>query len=313
MFTVATAIRDLGAKFARAVTESPLLCARLLVCKVCGLSRERLAMHPETLLDPGQSEELARLAARRLSGEPLAYILGQREFFGRDFLLDRSTLIPRPETELLLETALGLTGLPGLPVPPADPGQNAGKSQGAARVRFLDAGTGSGCIGISLALERPAWQGILLDISSAALGIAGKNAKALGCAERLAILRADMATLPLPDHCLSIIVANPPYIASSELDQVMPDVLAFEPTEALFSPEQGLAHSRALAREAARILLPGGWLLLEHGASQGPAVRELLAGSGFAQVRTCRDLAGLERCSLGQMPLRQARPPAVQP
>lgn len=314
MFTVAKAIRSLGKRFGQAGLDSPMLCARMLVAKATGFSREKLAMYPETLLDTQTSDHLANLAARRLTGEPLAYILGQREFYGRDFLLDSSTLIPRPETELLLELALELNDLPSGPdilhsrgqaFPHTSSGHFSANSQNLAKINFLDAGTGSGCIGISLALERPDWHGILLDISRPALKIARKNAKACDCLNRLAILRADMAALPLPDQCLSLVVGNPPYIAASEMDDVMPDVLSFEPTEALFSPGHGLDHCRALANEAARVLQAGGWILLEHGASQGEAVRQILDRSGFCQIRTERDLAGLERCSLGQLPHSQ--------
>lgn len=302
MFTVAKAIRDLGAKLGQAGLDSPMLCARLLVGKACDLSREKLAMYPDTGLEPDKCDKLARLAARRLAGEPMAYILGQREFYGRDFHLGRSTLIPRPETELLLEKALELADLPALPDHSAC---LTHRGPGHGQVRFIDAGTGSGCIGISLALERPDWQGILLDTSASALDIARKNAEALGCVHRLGLLQADMAALPLPDHCLGLVVSNPPYIAASEVDEVMPEVLAFEPTGALFSPEQGLAHCRSLAREAARVLLPGGWVILEHGANQGAEVRTILAKAGFARIETSRDLAGLERCSLGQLPHSQ--------
>ncbi|MBD5416384.1 MAG: peptide chain release factor N(5)-glutamine methyltransferase [Desulfovibrio sp.] len=277
-------------KIARQLTEagvdSPRLCARLLCAYALGLTKLGVALAPERELDEVEAARLAALAARRATGEPLAHITGTREFFGRDFRVTRHTLVPRPETELLVETALELL--------PAGP------------LMFADMGTGSGCIGISLACERPLWRGILLEKSAEALRMARENAAALlgreGAgpgASRLALVLADLFAPPLRARALDLVISNPPYIGEGERPQVMDEVLRFEPASALFSPAEGLAHLAAVGEAARRLLRAGGLVILEHGAAQGAAVRGLLARQGFTGIGTRRDLAGLERCSFG--------------
>ena len=276
--------RRIARKLTEAGVDSPRLCARLLCAQALGLDKLGVALAPGRELDGDETARLDALAARRATGEPLAHITGGREFFGRDFRVTRHTLVPRPETELLVETALGL-----LPEGPLD---------------FADMGTGSGCIGITLACERPSWRGVLLEKSPEALAVAGQNAASLpaGGAARLLPVRGDLFAPPLRSRAYDLVVSNPPYIGMEERDLVMDEVLRFEPADALFSAQGGLAHLAAVCRGALRLLRPGGLLIMEHGAGQGAAVRGLMARAALAGVETRRDLAGHERCTLAYFP-----------
>lgn len=276
--------RHMARQLTEAGVDSPRLCARLLCAHALGLDKLGVALAPERELDKAEAARLAALAARRATGEPLAHITGSREFFGRDFRVTRHTLVPRPETELLVETALEL-----LPSGPAV---------------FADLGAGGGCIGITLACERPLWRGILLEKSGEALAVARENAGALldSGKSRLALVSGDLFAPPLRARSLDLVISNPPYIGEGERGEVMDEVLRFEPADALFSPEGGLAHLAAVCAAARRLLRPGGLLILEHGAGQGAAVRSLMARGGLADVETRRDLAGLERCTLAYFP-----------
>ncbi|MDY6234792.1 MAG: peptide chain release factor N(5)-glutamine methyltransferase, partial [Desulfovibrio sp.] len=218
------------------------------------------------------------LTTRRCAGEPLAHITGRREFFGRDFEVSPQTLIPRPETELLLEIVLR-------------------ECEGHGEVRFADLGTGTGCIGITLALELPHSRGLLLEYSAGALPVAARNISSLQAADRLALVRGDMFTPPLLPQGLDVLVSNPPYIAAAEEDEVMAEVLHHEPHSALFSEQDGLRHLHAVIRSGQQALKPGGLIAMEHGYRQGEAVRRLLMEAGYGAPRTEQDLAGLDRCT----------------
>lgn len=287
--TLDTLLQQAVARLRAAGDDSPHICARALAQAVTGLDRTGLILAGPRPLAPEQAARLADAVARRCAGEPLAHILGKREFFGRDFAVTPDTLIPRPETELLVELAL-----PHM--------QEAERRHPAdAPLLLADLGAGSGCIGITLLAEQPRWQGLLLDISPEALAVARRNARTHGVARRLRCLTADMAHAPLAPRSLHLLVSNPPYIAHAERSDVMDDVLRHEPHSALFSPDDGLAHLRAACRAAAEALVPGGRLLLEHGWRQGPAVRDMLVRSGFADVTSHTDLAGHERCTEGRL------------
>lgn len=275
--------RSIAQRLHRAGVDSPRLCARLLCAHALGLDKLGVALLPERPLNAEESGRLEALAARRATGEPLAHILGKREFFSRDFRVTRHTLVPRPETELLVETALEL--LPSTPV------------------TFADLGTGSGCIGLTLACERPAWRGILLDASAEALVVARENAVALlpgGEGARLALARGDLFAPPLREKAFDLVISNPPYIGEAERGTVMDEVLRFEPAAALFSPRDGLAHLAAVCAAARRLLRPGGHVIVEHGPAQGAAVRGLLAAEGLDGARTHADLAGRARCTVAR-------------
>lgn len=263
------------ALLAKARVDSPGLCARVLTAYAAGLSRIDYILACDKELDSGRDAMLCELAARRAKGEPLAYILGEKEFYGLPFRVSSATLIPRPETEQLVEIILA---------------QHSQKD-----AVFADLGCGSGCIGLTLLKLRPDWKGILIDSSQAALKTASANSISLGCAADF--LLADIFNLPLAENSFNLVVSNPPYIAPAEMNQVMAETLAYEPYSALFSPPDGLAHIEAVIGGAARCLKAGGMLALEHGASQANAVHALLKSSGFTNLIAYHDLAGLPRCA----------------
>ncbi|MBJ7309428.1 peptide chain release factor N(5)-glutamine methyltransferase [Rugamonas sp. CCM 8940] len=254
---------------------------RILLCHALGLTRVGLITQSERLLSEDEARRLAALLARRLAGEPIAYIVGQREFFGLPFEVTPAVLIPRPDTELLVE--LALQRLP-------------------AGGRLLDMGTGSGAIAVALAHTRRDAAVTALDVSPDALAVAGRNAANNGVALRL--LPSDWyAALEHQDgdEVFDLIVANPPYIASGDRHLAEGD-LRFEPVGALTDHADGLAALRRIVAGAPRHLLAPGWLLLEHGYDQSAAVRELLSTQGYTEVQSWRDLAGIERVSGGRVP-----------
>ncbi|MGK0392330.1 MAG: release factor glutamine methyltransferase [Alcanivorax borkumensis] len=247
----------------------------MLLCHVLEQSRTWLFTWPERELTRAQQAEFEALLARREQGEPVAHLIGEREFFGRRFSVTADTLIPRPDTETLVEQVLALA----LP----------------ANARVVDLGTGTGAIGITLALEQPAWQVTLVDNSAAALQVAAANARQLGATVRC--LQGSWLT-PC-DGFFDLVVSNPPYIEDGDVHLAQGDV-RFEPRSALVAGDQGLADLITIAQQAAGKLVAGGWLLLEHGFEQGDAVRALLADIGFEDVRTEQDLGGNDRVTLGK-------------
>lgn len=275
---LSSAVHSLQAAEAAECT-APRLEAELLLA--CALKRDRLfvRMFPEHVPDDGALELFWALLARRCQGEPMAYLLGEKEFYGRPFRVRRGVLIPRPETELIIDTVLEDKDL-------------AGREE----VRFIDLGAGSGCIGLTLQLERPHWQGLLLERAGVPLAVCAENRKGLG-AGRALILQADLARAPLKDASLDLVVANPPYIDEDD-PEVQAGVRAHEPHEALFAAQHGLADLASCISTAARVLVPGGLIVLEHGAQQAEMVRTLLAQQNFLKILTKKDLAGLDRVTL---------------
>lgn len=275
--------------------DAPSLSARLLIAHALGLSRLDMSMQPERPVTPAEQEHIHTLIQRRAAGEPVALIIGRKEFFGRDFAVSPATLVPRPETEHLIEYILAEKSLPA-----TDP------------LRFADFGTGSGCIAVTLACERPAWQGSMIDISAEALHMARTNASQHKVGDRLHAVRADMTALCFKNEVFDIILSNPPYVSEAEYLSLSKEIRAFEPRSALqpccfgvrtsFEPT-GLAHIRALAQYAHRHLKLGGHIVVEHGSQQGFAVRELFAQyPKWACIHTERDLAGHERfCAARKM------------
>jgi release factor glutamine methyltransferase len=257
---------------------TPDLDAELLLAHVLGITRVRLRSHPQDAVAAIAADRFLGLIERRAAGEPVAYLTGRREFWSLDLAVTPAVLIPRPETELLVERALAL-GPPGA-------------------ASAADLGTGSGAIALALARERPRWSIVATDLSAAALEVARANAAALGTTS-IEFLAGSWFE-PLAGARFDLLVSNPPYVAAD--DPALKDpALAFEPPLALTPPGgDALAALCILARGAAPHLSPGGWLLLEHGASQGPEVRTELVAAGFAHVRSHRDLAGHERMTEGQ-------------
>lgn len=256
----------------------PALEARLLLEHASGLSRTRQAAWPETELDASVAEAFRELVRRRLAGEPVAYLIGLREFFSLEFEVSPAVLIPRPETELLVELALERL--------PLDEPSSA-----------LDLGTGSGIIPVSLRKHRPQLAMYALDISETALAVAQRNAERHQTPIRFA--RSNWYAA-LGEERFDLIVSNPPYIAAGDPHLVEGD-LRFEPAGALSDGADGLLHIRQIIAGAARHLQPGGWLLFEHGYDQAAASRALLQAAGFQQVRSWSDLADIERVSGGRL------------
>lgn len=262
------------------IQQSPLprLESRMLLQAVLGLSSAQIVTHSEDKLSDDALHRLNTLQQRRINGEPMAYILGEREFYGRVFCVDKSVLIPRPETELLLETALFR-----LPETPAI---------------VWDLGCGSGILAISIKLQRPDCTVWASDISDNALKIAQKNAHRLQAAiEWTQGNWYDCFRLP-EKNSVDIIISNPPYIAYDDAHLTQGD-LRFEPQNALTDFLDGLTAYRTLINGAGRFLKKGGEIWLEHGFEQGESVRQLLANAGFRDIQTLPDLAGLERVTGG--------------
>ncbi|MBS0323364.1 MAG: peptide chain release factor N(5)-glutamine methyltransferase [Proteobacteria bacterium] len=250
--------------------------ARLLLSHVLGRGSAWIEAHREDSLTVDEVARFTELVARRGEGEPVAYLLGTREFYGRDFIVDRDVLIPRPETELLVDLARE-------------------KCISLTQPRILDLGTGSGCIAITLALELHQPCVSAVDASAAALRVARTNAQAMGAAVRF-VEGHWMA--PLAGELFDLIVSNPPYVAAADPHLTRGD-LRFEPATALTGGEDGLCDIRQIVESAPDCLAPGGWLLIEHGYDQAPALRALLADAGFREVGHWCDLAGIPRVSGG--------------
>ncbi len=250
--------------------------AQLLLAAALAVPRAQLHSHPEGQATTAQAAGYRHLLARRAAGEPLAYLTGRREFWSLELAVTPEVLIPRPETELLVERALAL---------------------GPAEARAADLGTGSGAVALALARERPRWRLLATDVSAPALAVARANAAALGAGN--VEFRRGSWFEPLAAERFELLLSNPPYVAAD--DPVLEEPgLRSEPRLALTPGGDALAHLRILARGAAAHLTPGGWLLLEHGATQGAAVRGELEAAGLAHVRSHRDLAGHERMTEGQ-------------
>lgn len=270
---------SLGAALALARGRIPAAEARMLLGALTGASTAQIAAYPERGLAPELALRFADMLVRREQGEPVAYLLGEREFYGRRFRVSPAVLIPRPETELIVDTVLARV--------PRD-----------AAIRILDLGTGSGALAVSLALELPAAQVTAVDISPAALAVAAANAQHLGA--RVRCLESDWFAA-LQGELFDLIVSNPPYVAAGDPHLYEGDV-RFEPPGALASGPAGLDDLARIAAEAPAYLVSGGYLLMEHGYDQGAAVRALLQAQGFVEVASARDLAGIERIGFGRHP-----------
>ena len=270
--------------------------AQTILAHVLGVSRALLIAHPERILVAAEAQRAQDLLARRASGEPVAYLLGTREFYGRDFVVSPATLIPRPETELIVEQALARLS------EHFKPGSRASASvcQIAAdnRAGVLDLGTGSGAIAISLALEHALISVVATDISADALKIATENARRLNA--KVEFIESNWYT-NLIGRQFDLIVANPPYVAGKDEHLSQAD-LRFEPQIALTDEsDDGLRSIGTIVDGAHQHLFAGGWLLFEHGYDQADACRALLLKAGFANLISVNDLAGIARVAGGQI------------
>lgn len=281
---MASEIRQLileGVARLQRVTDQPRQEAEILLAAALDKPRAWVLAHPEQrILDCDATDRYEAHVTRRAHGEPVAYILGEREFWSLSLEVTPDVLIPRPETELAVERALAH-------LPQDAPG------------RALDLATGSGAIALAIAHERPRLRVIGTDVSTAAVAVAGRNAARLHLTN--VEFRVGDWYAPLGDERCTLVVSNPPYVAEGD-PRVDPSVRRYEPHSALYAGPDGLQALRAVVEGARDHLVGGGWLIVEHGDRQGPDVRGLFAEAGFRQVETHRDLAGLERCTEGRWP-----------
>jgi release factor glutamine methyltransferase len=267
--------------------ETPRLDAELLLAQVLGTSRIQVLTDPDRPLGKEELAAYRELHKRRRHGEPVAYLLGVREFYGRSFRVDKRVLVPRPDTETLVDVALERT------------------TERSLDARVLDLCTGSGCVAITLACERPTWSVLGTDVSEGALAVARDNAARLGAAPRAYFLHSNLFDAVVlspepgdedtPARRFDLITANPPYIAEGERDELPLTVRGFEPHLALFAGKDGLDLIRVIVDRAPDFLAPEGVLALEVGAGQAPRVAELFAARGFTGVDVRKDYGGIER------------------
>jgi len=277
MATEVRALLDEGAARLGRVSDEPRREAEVLLGAALGRTRAWLLAHPEEcILDCEATDRYEAGITRRAQGEPVAYILGEKEFWSLPLAVGPGVLVPRPETELVVDRALAHF--------PPD-----------AAFEALDLAAGSGAIALAIAHERPRCRMTATDVSAVAVEMTHANAARLGLAARVEVARGSWFE-PVADRTFDIIVSNPPYIAADD-PRVEPGVRRFEPPQALFCGPTGLEAIETIVAGAGRHLSPGGWLVLEHGDTQGEAVRELLRRAGFERVQTHRDLAGHERCT----------------
>jgi release factor glutamine methyltransferase len=253
---------------------------QILLCRALGVEPAWLLAHPESALEEAAQVRYGSMLKRRLAQEPVAYILGEREFYGLAFEVTPDVLIPRPETELLVELALAR-------VPTVAPW------------RILDLGTGSGCIAVTLGKLLPHSRVVATDLSESALAVAARNAQRHRVTNL--DLRAGSWFAPVATQRFDLIVSNPPYVAEGDPHLRSGD-LRFEPESALVSEASGFGALSEIIAAAPRHLLPGGWLMLEHGFDQAVAVTQFLSATGFDQVSSRNDLAGIPRAAVGRRP-----------
>jgi release factor glutamine methyltransferase len=263
----------------RATSDTARLDAEIMLAHVLGVGRGNLLARADRVTTGAQAQAFEQLVSRRVAREPVAYLTGQRGFWSLDLLVDPRVLVPRPDTELLVELALDRVPAGGPP-------------------RVLDLGTGSGAIALAIASERPEACVVATDDSADALIAARANAVVLEL-DQVGFREGAWLDAVAGEAPFDVIVSNPPYLAESD-PHLVGSELAFEPRDALVAGPTGLEALQVIACGAPAHLAPGGWLLLEHGFEQGATVRKLLAAAGLEGVETVRDLAGRERVTLGR-------------
>lgn len=269
------------ARFSR--VDSPRLSAEVLVAHVLQCSRLDLTINRDRVPTPAEHDEIERLFFRREAGEPIAYILGQKEFYGLDFEVTPDVLIPRPETEHIVEEVESLF------------------SRDSA-FRFADLGTGSGILAVTICALFSQAHGVAVDISEAALKVAKGNAAHHRVSDRITFQNSDFTKVILANNRFDLVVSNPPYVTEDEFDAASREVTEFEPTGALVSGVDGLTHIRDMMPHVHAALNPGGYLLMEIGFGQGEALKKIMheQSARFSDVRVIKDLAGLDRVVFGK-------------
>ena len=267
-------VQTVGSAVERVKRRVPRLDARLLMQHLLGITHAQFLADPDRRLSGEELEAFLSLILRRERGEPVAYLVGEKDFYSRSFRVTPDVLIPRPDTELIVTLALK-------------------RLKTLAWPRVLDLGTGSGAIAVTIACEHPEAAVLAVDVSSEALAVARGNADRLG--GRVSFLQSDWFSA-LGDEQFDLVVANPPYVAARD-PHLLQDGLPFEPDLALTDGGDGLSCIRRIVGDAPRHLLPGGWLLIEHGYDQAAAVRRLLGDGPYAEIATWQDLSGVDRVS----------------
>ena len=273
-------LRDAAVALTAAGIDNTRFEARLLLAHAAGVTIEWLVAHGGEAAPLAVAEALRELTARRIRREPMAYVVGEREFWGLPFKVSPAVLVPRPDSETLIEAALAL--IPGRTEP----------------WRILDLGVGSGCLLLTLLREFPNARGVGMDASAAALAVAEANAEALGVASRLRLVEGDWRQPGWVERLagpFDLLVSNPPYVETAAIAGLMPDVARFEPHLALDGGPDGLVAYRAISGEAARLVVPGGRVLIEAGEGQAAEISALLSTEGFGPGRPWKDLGGIDR------------------
>ena len=272
------ALKQGGGELRAANVPSPVLAAELLLMHVVGASRAWLYAHADDPLDAGAAERYGELIRRRSAGTPTQYLTGHQEFWGLEFEVTPDVLIPRPETEHVMEVAIG----------------RLGKERSREPLRVADVGTGSGCLAVALARELPAARIFATDVSPRALAVARRNAARHGVAERIAFVESDLLAAFLP-RSLDLVVSNPPYIGRKEAASLPREVREHEPAEALFGGEEGMEAYPTLIAEAAERLIASGVLVVELGYEVSERVEALLDTADWRDIAITNDLAGIPR------------------
>jgi release factor glutamine methyltransferase len=285
MQTVAAARAWAIKKFKHRQVISPALTADLLLGFVLGWDRVRVLSHTEQYVQEEAWNRFRKLVRRRALGEPLQYLTGEQEFYGRPFRVTHDVLIPRPETEILVDRAVHLM-----------------MNHPHSRIRFVDVGTGSGCIAVSVACEICSALGWAIDNSAAALSVAVENAYRNGVAARIQYAQADLLECFPEKSCFDFVLSNPPYVAREEYANLPVSIRDHEPRDALWGGESGLEIYRRLIPEISPRLQPGGYVLLELGAGQAEQVGEFLQEGGLSVKMVVNDLQEIPRCLVGQKP-----------
>ena len=277
---VSQLVHFIAARFAEAGIASPKSEAEWLVAGILGGNRSSLFLERGRKLSRGQQEQLKNFFIRRLQREPLQYIFGICEFYGYEFRVNTSVLIPRPETELLVEKVIALM-------------------RPSAQARIADLGTGSGCIAVTLAKELPGVRLLAADVSAEALQVAGENAARQGVADRIEFRRVGMCEASVLET-FDAVVSNPPYVLVAERSQLQPEIREFEPEQALYIEGDGLKFYHCIVKFCERHLKHGGWVACEMASQRSAAITQLFENFNFTNVEIIRDYAGLERHLVAQ-------------